>query len=578
LPTGRTVPRAPRRGYVFAVRNRYLDLLRAAAIVRVIVYHLFGWPWLSIVLPAMGIMFALAGSLTAASLQKRAARKVVTSRLRRLLPPLWLLGLIAVPLMLVAGWAQEGGDHPFSVARLFFWVLPLGDPPGSDKGIDAWEPLWYIRTYVWFILLSPGLYLLYRKVGWLAVAAPILLMVVLDKTGFSLPDVADNEMWDFATYGACWIAGFAHHDGRLSRARPGVIIALAVALGGAAIYWLTGHQGPDAWDLNDVSESQALWSIAVVLVVLRWQPPMAWLDRIRPLDKAVTLLNARAVTVYLWHNIAIAAIWPLLTFVAPDGVGHHLDGVVDLTATFALTAVAVVLFGWVEDVAARRRPRLWPTAGPALRPVAVPAEERTAALVGANPIGGGVGGAAPAPQEPALFMGPPGMDEPGFLEEAGLGEPGFLEEAGPGEPGFLEEAGPGEPGLLEEAGGPPRMRRPVPWAADLPVVAGPLAIGGGRHAAGEGVEPPYCAPLDLGLPVAGRRAEPVDHGPHAEPGYGGDGEAPLEGEIVTDGPPDLPWQHGDGTRPDLPRPHEDGSPDWFRQRRGGTVGQQEPMP
>ena len=41
-------------------RNRYLDLLRAAAIGRVIVYHLFGWPWLTIVLPAMGVMFALA--------------------------------------------------------------------------------------------------------------------------------------------------------------------------------------------------------------------------------------------------------------------------------------------------------------------------------------------------------------------------------------------------------------------------------------------------------------------------------------------------------------------------------------
>ena len=56
------------------MRNRYLDLLRAAAIVRVIVYHLFGWPWLSMVLPAMGIMFALAGSLTATSLDKRADR------------------------------------------------------------------------------------------------------------------------------------------------------------------------------------------------------------------------------------------------------------------------------------------------------------------------------------------------------------------------------------------------------------------------------------------------------------------------------------------------------------------------
>src|SRR3954453_1795209 len=109
LPTRRPSRPAAGAGYVFAVRNRYLDLLRAAAIVRVIVYHLFGWPWLSIVLPAMGVMFALAGSLTAASLDKRGAGKVITSRLRRLLPPLWLLGLIAVPVMLALGWAHETG-------------------------------------------------------------------------------------------------------------------------------------------------------------------------------------------------------------------------------------------------------------------------------------------------------------------------------------------------------------------------------------------------------------------------------------------------------------------------------------
>jgi hypothetical protein len=180
-------------------------------------------------------------------------------------------------------------------------------------------------------------------------------------------------MWDFATFGACWIAGFAHHDGRLARLRPGLVVLCALVLGGAALYWLQGHQGDDAWDLNDVSESQALWSLAFVLLVLRWQPPMGWLTRIKPLDRAVDLLNARAVTVYLWHNIAIAAIWPVLTVLALDDLGHF-DDPVDLAATLLLTLVAVLAFGWVEDLAARRRPRLWPVpvvSGPA-RPAVEP--------------------------------------------------------------------------------------------------------------------------------------------------------------------------------------------------------------
>jgi peptidoglycan/LPS O-acetylase OafA/YrhL len=346
------------------VRNRYLDLLRAAAIARVIVYHLFGWPWLSIVLPAMGVMFALAGSLTAASLDKRAAGKVITSRLRRLLPPLWVLGLIAVPTMLYAGWAHEtDGATPFSLPRLAFWILPVGDPPGSDKGVDAWEPLWYLRAYLWFVVLSPVMYRAYRKAGWFTVAAPIVLIAVLDKTGFSLPDTADAAMWDFVTFGACWIIGFAHHDGRLARLQPWLVVTGAVVLGAAALYWLQGHQGGDAWDLNDVSESQSLWSLAFVLLVLRWQPPMEWLARLRPLDAAVTFLNARAVTVYLWHNIAIAAIWPVLTVLTLDDPGI-LEHPVDLVATVLLTQLAALAFGWVEDLAAGRRPRLWPSGRP----------------------------------------------------------------------------------------------------------------------------------------------------------------------------------------------------------------------
>ena len=162
-------------------------------------------------------------------------------------------------------------------------------------------------------------------------------------------------MWDFVTYGACWIAGFAHHDGRLARTRPVVVAGVAAVLGAAALYWLAGHPGEDGYDLNEVAESQALWSLAVVLLVLRWQPPMAWLARIRPLDAAVTLLNNRAVTVYLWHNIAIVAVWPVLTVVALDdlgGWGHP----VELVTALILIGGTILAFGWAEDLAARRRP------------------------------------------------------------------------------------------------------------------------------------------------------------------------------------------------------------------------------
>jgi hypothetical protein len=203
-------------------------------------------------------------------------------------------------------------------------------------------------------------------------------------------------MWDFATYGACWIAGFAHHDGRLARVRPSFVVLGAVVLGGAALYWLQGHPGEDGYDLNDVSESQALWSLAFVLLVLRWQPPMGWLARVRPLDGMVTLLNARAVTVYLWHNIAIAAVWPVLTVLALDDLGA-LDGPVDLVAALVLTAGCVLAFGWVEDLAARRRPRLWPWTERPARPAAAEAVPPHPTPAG-EPLAAAAG--RPAPPQP----------------------------------------------------------------------------------------------------------------------------------------------------------------------------------
>ncbi|AGZ43391.1 acyltransferase family protein [Actinoplanes friuliensis] len=522
------------------MRNRYLDLLRAAAIVRVIVYHLFGWPWLSILLPAMGIMFALAGSLTAASLDKRSAGSVITSRLRRLLPPLWLLAAIAVPAMLYLGWTDEdGGDKPLSW-KLALWILPVGDPPGSERGIDVWEPLWYIRAYLWFVVLSPLLYLAYKKIGWVAVAAPIILIAVLDKTDLTLPfGRADAAMWDFATYGACWIAGFAHHDGRLARLHPRIVLAAATVIGCAALYWLRGHPGEDGYDLNDVSESQALWSLAFVLLALRWQPDMSWLSRNRLADGAVNFLNARAVTIYLWHNIAIAAIWPVLTFLALDDL-DILDGPVDLAASLALTLLAVVAFGWVEDVAARRRPRLWP------------------AGAGRGPTSGkpGDGGLPPGPSAPGPSAPGPSAPGPSALD------PSVPDPSAPGRPtAGLGGAGFGGAGTdrVTVAFGEPGS--PAPDLGRGP--SGPPAVSFGGPVGGV-TEP---VPADEMVRRSSRRIEGFADDDRVAPwagpdrkSYGPDGQVvPFPEAEVSFGLP----AHTDGPTPDQEQDEATATAAWF---------------
>jgi hypothetical protein len=108
-----------------AGRDRYFDTLRAVALVRVVTYHTFGWAWAGMVFPSMGIMFALAGTLMAKSLE-RPALTVIRSRVRRLLPPFWFWGFFVIVAMMVHDWMPGW--------QIVFWVVPLGDPPGNAWG------------------------------------------------------------------------------------------------------------------------------------------------------------------------------------------------------------------------------------------------------------------------------------------------------------------------------------------------------------------------------------------------------------------------------------------------------------
>ena len=344
-------------------RNRYIDTLRAVAIVRVVVYHAFGWAWLTYVLPAMGVMFAIAGSLMAASLSKAGARKAVWSRIRRLLPALWTFAAVALPLMFWHGWSTSDPDHPLHRLNLLFWLFPLEDPPGSSWGEPFWEVLWYLRAYLIFVLVSPVLYFLYKRFGWAVVAAPLVVLVGLTLTGFRLPDPVDGIMWDFVTYAACWLAGFAHRDGRLHRMPIALYAAAVTVIGGIGLSWLFTHPTAEGFDLNEDPIARSLWSLAFVMIVLRFRPTMAFLDRVTWLSESVRVINARAITIYLWH-------FPLITVGAMLLEHYHVPWatfqyiVWMLVIEGLLVLGAVVLFGWVEDVSAKRRPSLWPSAGP----------------------------------------------------------------------------------------------------------------------------------------------------------------------------------------------------------------------
>ncbi|NJC65072.1 acyltransferase [Planosporangium flavigriseum] len=339
-------------------RNLYFDLLRSLAIVRVVAYHCLGLAWLTVAFPAVGVMFALSGSLMAASLD-RAGRAAVAHRLRRLLPPVWMLAAVCVPVMVAGGMRLDWS--------VLLWLFPLQDPPVNGWGAATLGMIWYLREYLWFVLLSPLALPAFRRRPMMCLLTPLGLLVVCTLTGIRPPGVIS----DLALYGGCWLLGFAQHDGVLGRMRRSTLLLTAGALATVGAGWFLTHPSARGYDLNDIPLGNALWTMAFLLILLGvapswWQerqrregarqgrePGLPWMARV------LTAVNSRVMTVYLWHQTAIG-----VTVVAASWSGIQLTGLSGrlllLTGVAALIVVAVVGFGWVEDLAARRRPAIIP--------------------------------------------------------------------------------------------------------------------------------------------------------------------------------------------------------------------------
>ncbi|KDN81841.1 acyltransferase family protein [Kitasatospora cheerisanensis] len=366
-------------------RDRYLDLLRALALVRVVLYHNFGWFFLPLVFPSMGVMFALAGSLMARSLS-RPALGVIRSRLRRLLPPMWLFGAIVVTLQVLDGGGPGSDGHPtWWWAKLAFWVLPLSTPPYATDGLhglgghleSGWAtqlvvPLWYLRAYLWYVLLSPLLLKALRRFPLVTLFAPLALVIAMNGF-FPEHDFVWGRVWetvnDFAMFGSCWILGMAHQEGMLKRIPQYVLPSIAPLIMVAGFWYLqtrpfdpTEPTDIEAWPI-----AQAVWSFGFVALLLHISPSWEqWPPRLERWNGLVSLLNSRAVSVYLWHVTALVAAVPLIDLLWDvDFFRLHLRWLLTsrwftLLIGIPLLALLVLVFGWVEDVAAKRRPRLFP--------------------------------------------------------------------------------------------------------------------------------------------------------------------------------------------------------------------------
>ena len=337
-----------------AAPENWLALLAVFALIGVVLGRSTGWGWLSVAFPSLGMLFALSASYLARSLKLIPAIDAIGHGIRRFLPSLWLLGIIMIPLMLLNGWIVDP-DNPLDWPQLVLWAFPALDPQVSSWGTDASVVLWYVRASLWFVLLTPLLLRALRRSAVLTFLAPLALIAVDALLGSPLRDLGPigEALIDFCTFGACWLLGLAHREGTLRRIHPLVVAVFSAAAISTGTWWaLTQVKGP--FDPGGSPLSQALVCAGAVLLLLRFSPRLGWLGRTPVLGRFVTVIDSRVLTIFLWHSIALAVAVPVVGMFA--WTSHAA-----LVGTGAvLIVIAVVAFGWAEDLGARRRPSLLP--------------------------------------------------------------------------------------------------------------------------------------------------------------------------------------------------------------------------
>jgi peptidoglycan/LPS O-acetylase OafA/YrhL len=316
-----------------ADRRRDLDLLRAVAILAVVLGHwvimtverepggaLTGFSalpdiaWahpLTWAFQVMPVFFLVGGAAAAISWTRNRSRGGTAAtwlldRSARLFPP-----LTAFLLALVAGTvaAQWAGVPPDDVARAAALVT---------------LPLWFLVVYLGVTALTPVTHRLHERHG-LALTAVLVAGVA---AGDVLRFATGEELAAAGSFAFGWLAvhqaGFAWQDGtlRLGPRRAVVLLcgaaAALVLLTGLGPYPVSMVTVPGAAVQNASPPTVALLALAAAqlgAVALVAPAARRWLTRPGPW-RAVVALNAVVLTLFLWHLVAA-----LVGAVALDALG-----------------------------------------------------------------------------------------------------------------------------------------------------------------------------------------------------------------------------------------------------------------
>lgn len=351
-------------------RERVIDLLRAVAIVAVVLGH-----WLASV-----VGYDQHGQLTGGSALPDLPWAHPLTWVAQVMPLFFLVGGYANAASLskqrsrggdAAGWLLTRGTRLTRPTTALVLVLAGGALGARILGADpalvrkavwfACIPLWFLSVYLMVVLLTPLMYALHRRYGLAVPAALIGLVAVGD-----VARLYGDETLGYGNFLFGWLAihqmGFAWRDGRLSsRLR----VALPLLLGGMSVLLLLTLAGPYPVSMINVPgerlhnmspPSLALLAVASAqlgLALLLRERAERWLHHRRPWTLVVGI-NSVILTIFLWHItaaiLATAALHALgLLPTPPVGSAAWLAWRIPWLLILSLFLAALVaMFGQIE--------------------------------------------------------------------------------------------------------------------------------------------------------------------------------------------------------------------------------------
>jgi fucose 4-O-acetylase-like acetyltransferase len=300
-------------------RDRFLDVVRAGAILAVITQHWVmpvlsysdgklatgnalatpGWwvvTWLSQVMP---LVFFAGGAANLISLRRaESPRKWLAARIRRLMVPV-------LPLMAV-----------WLVVPDFLRGLGVPPQPLQVGSAIAAQLLWFLAVYVLVVLLTPVMVAAHRRWGLKVPLVMAVAGVLVDFARFN-----DFGYIGYANAVFVWVAvhqlGFHYVEGRLgSLTRRGALTLSAAGFGITALMVafgpypasMIGMPGAPVSNMSPPTVLLAFLAVGQIGLLLAFRPQLNALAERPGIGNALSWLGARFMSVYLWHMPALIVV------------------------------------------------------------------------------------------------------------------------------------------------------------------------------------------------------------------------------------------------------------------------------